>query len=116
MRVSSGVSALPSFESSQFDVVLRRQRQRPPQGGGVKLTAVPSRFLNLSRDWEFAGWGSISHVHLSAENIRAGEEVIRRKRDKQTLGHLLASSFPGNDILGGIFYTIPAVLAVSGAL
>jgi hypothetical protein len=109
-------TALPSFEAAQYDVVLRRQRQRLPQGGGTKLPDVPSRFLNLSGDFEFAGWGTISHLILSEEQIRDGEEVVRRKRDQRILGQFVASAFPGNGILGGIYYTVPAILAVSGVL
>jgi hypothetical protein len=113
---SLSYAAPPSFDSAQFGTILRRQRQRPLHGGGIKLSQVPSRFLNLSNNFEFAGWGTVSRVELREENLRDGESEIQCKRDAQTLGQLLASAFPGTDIVGGIFYTVPAVVATCGVL
>jgi hypothetical protein len=72
--------------------------------------------LNLSNDFEFAGWGTISRVTLSEQDLSHGESEIKRKQESRTLGQLLASAFPGTGILGGIFYTVPAVVAASGGL
>jgi hypothetical protein len=91
-------------------VVLRRQRQRH----GLKLTSVPSRFLNLSNEFEFAGWGSVSHVKLSPEDYLRGEEVVKSVEDARILGQWTASALAGNAILGGVFYTLPAVASVAG--
>ncbi|KAJ7629073.1 amino acid permease-domain-containing protein [Roridomyces roridus] len=100
----------PSFLESQVDgIILRRQRQRPQGGGGLKHSASPSsRFLNLSRDFEFAGWGSFSKMKLTVE------EPAEEPRAPKLLGQATASALAGNDVLGGVFYTLPAVLAVSG--
>ena len=100
----------PSFASSQFDIILRRQRQRQ----GLKLTNVPSRFLNLSHDFEFAGWGSVSRVKLSPEDYFKGEATVKSAREGRILGQWTASALAANDILGGVFYTLPAVFAVAG--
>lgn len=51
----------------QFSIILRRQRTRTL--GKPKFKAVPSRFLNLSDDFEFAGWGSIFRIALSREDL-----------------------------------------------
>jgi hypothetical protein len=99
----------PSFRESQFDIILRRQRPRP----GLKINHVPSRFLNLSHDFEFAGWGSITHLQLTPEDLKRGEEMLRSRTDRRILGQFLASGLAGNDILGGVFYTLPAVVAVA---
>lgn len=99
----------PSFRESQFDIILRRKRPRP----GLKINNVPSRFLNLSHDFEFAGWGSITYLKLTPEDIRCGEEMVRSIGEQKILGQFLASGLAGNDILGGVFYTLPAVVAVA---
>ncbi|KAH7928884.1 hypothetical protein BV22DRAFT_1030277 [Leucogyrophana mollusca] len=103
----------PTFTQSQFDVILRRQRMRPKEGGGLKFTAVPSRFLNLSNDFEFAGWGSFSRVNLTLEDLSHGTETLQEVRNHAVLGQFTASALAGNDILGGVFYTLPAIAAVS---
>jgi hypothetical protein len=102
----------PSFESAQYDVVLRRQRKRP-EGGGVKLTTIPSRFLHLSNDFEFAGWGTITRVELSKSEIEDAELSIKKKQRLRNLGQFTASSLAGNAVLGSVFYALPAVVGVS---
>ncbi|KAJ7764169.1 amino acid permease-domain-containing protein [Mycena maculata] len=107
---------LPTFRESQSDgIILRRQRQRPEGGGGLKNVSFPSsRFLNLSRDFEFAGWGSFSKIKLAADDHAIAEEKLSSARRAKLLGQGTASALAGNDVLGGVFYTLPAVLAVSG--
>ncbi|KAF8843445.1 hypothetical protein BDN67DRAFT_945384 [Paxillus ammoniavirescens] len=106
-------SALPpSFYDSQFDIILRRQRTRAT--GQPKFRAVPSRFLNLTNDFEFAGWGSIFRIVLSQEDLEHGKSTLRDLHSQQVLGQLEASALAANDIFGGVFYTIPNVFAVSG--
>ncbi|KAG1737589.1 amino acid permease-domain-containing protein [Suillus paluster] len=113
-RTNSGslFSSSPLFNQSQFDIVLRRQRAH--KEGKPKFTAVPSRFLNLTNDFEFAGWGSISHLKLTPEDIGEGEAKQSFFQDQQVLGQFTASALAANDILGGIFYTLPSVIAVAG--
>jgi hypothetical protein len=103
-------------EGSQSDVILRRQRTRPKGGGGLKLTKVPSRFSNLSNDFEFAGWGSVSFLTLSENEHIQGQELLDSMKRDQILGQFTASAIAGNDILGGVFYTLPAVVAIAGIL
>jgi hypothetical protein len=100
----------PSFASSQFDVILRRQRHRD----GPKLSNIPSRFLNLSNDFEFAGWGSVYRIQLSHDDYASGEAAVKAVKEAKVLGKWTASAVAGNDILGGVFYALPAVVAVSG--
>ncbi|KAF9230840.1 amino acid permease-domain-containing protein [Melanogaster broomeanus] len=80
----------------------------------LKFKAVPSRFLNLSNDFEFAGWGSIFRIELSQDDLSHGNNTLRDLRRKQVLGQFGASALAANDILGGVFYTIPTVFAISG--
>ncbi|KAG1859294.1 amino acid permease-domain-containing protein [Suillus subluteus] len=113
-RTNSGslVTTPPLFNQSHFDIVLRRQRSR--KEGMPKFTAVPSRFLNLTNDFEFAGWGSISHLILTPQDIDQGEVELNLFREQQVLGQFTASALAANDILGGVFYTLPSVVAVAG--
>ncbi|KAI0338562.1 hypothetical protein BDW22DRAFT_1362598 [Trametopsis cervina] len=104
----------PSFDSAQFDVVLRRQRQRPLDGGGIKSTAIPSRFSHLPNTLSFSGWGTLTRLELQQPELVKGEEDIKERRNSRTLGQFTASAVAGNSILGGVFYTLPAVVAVSG--
>ncbi|KAJ7230350.1 amino acid permease-domain-containing protein [Mycena pura] len=105
----------PTFHESRFDIILRRQRTRPPDGSGLKHPLVPSsRFLNLSSDFEFAGWGSFTRLKLTPEDYIIGEERLQRIRRAMMLGQWMGSALPGTAVLGGIFYTVPAVVAVSG--
>jgi hypothetical protein len=88
---------------------------RPRDGGGLKDTlATASRFLNLSSDFEFAGWGSFSKLKLTSEDHTVGEERLQRIRRARLLGQFTGTALPGTAVLGGVFYTLPAVIAVSG--
>lgn len=75
---------------------------------------MPSRFLNLSNDHEFAGWGSLTKLKLTPEDCNHGEEKVRSIAGQKILGQFMASGMAANDILGGVFYTLPAVIAASG--
>lgn len=106
-------SLLPTPDSEvQFDVVFRRQRTRT--SGEPKFKVVPSRFLNLSDDFEFAGWGSIFKIALSQDDLSHGHHALCNMRNQRVLGQFGASALAANDILGGVFYTIPSVFAISG--
>lgn len=110
---SSYTGRLPSTpDEKQFDIVCRRQRSRT--SGEPKCKAVPSRFLNLSDDFEFAGWGSIFRIALSQDDLSHGHNALLDLGNQRVLGPFVASALAANDILGGVFYTIPSVFAVSG--
>jgi hypothetical protein len=105
----------PTFRESQFDIILRRQRARPRDGGGLKhAVAASSRFLNLSSDFEFAGWGSFSRLKLTNEDHIVGEDRLQDIRRARMLGQYMGSALPGNAVLGSVFYSLPAVVAVCG--
>lgn len=87
---------------------------RPEDGRGLKHAALPSRFLNLTNDFEFAGWGTRAAVQLSEEDRMAGEHALDETRRKCVLGQFTASALAGNAVLGSVFYALPAVVAVSG--
>ncbi|KAJ6496083.1 amino acid permease-domain-containing protein [Mycena sanguinolenta] len=88
---------------------------RPADGGGLKDTlATASRFLNLSSNFEFAGWGTFSKLSLTGEDCTVGEEQIQCIRRAKLLGQFTGAALPGIAVLGGVFYTLPAVVAVSG--
>lgn len=111
-RSRTGAPSSTSDDNLQFNVVLRRQRTRT--SGEPKFKAVPSRFLNLSDDFEFAGWGSIFRIALSREDLTCGHDALLELRNQRVLGQFAASALAANDILGGVFYTIPNVFAISG--
>ncbi|KAF7313066.1 AAAP amino acid permease [Mycena kentingensis (nom. inval.)] len=113
--VATTSDAPPTFTESRFDIILRRQRQRPPAGGGLKQPLVPSsRFLNLSSSFEFAGWGSITRLKLTAEEHATGETRLQTIRRGRVLGQWLGAALPGNAMLGSVFYALPAVVVVAG--
>ncbi|KAJ7342876.1 amino acid permease-domain-containing protein [Mycena albidolilacea] len=88
---------------------------RPREGGGLKNTlATSSRFLNLSSDFEFAGWGTFSKLKLTGEDHRAGDERLQHLRGAGLLGQFTGAALSGNAVLGSVFYALPAVVAVCG--
>ncbi len=103
----------PSFESAQFDTVLRRHHQRQKQASGTKTTTVPSRYLNLSHTFEFAGWGTLIRTDIAASEVSKGEADVKVSQTQKTLGQYTASSVAGAAVLGSIFYTLPVVFVVS---
>ncbi|KAI4527006.1 hypothetical protein K525DRAFT_264562 [Schizophyllum commune Loenen D] len=111
----SSADAPPTFENAQFDIILRRQRQRPKEGG-IKVNTVPSRFLNLSDNFEFAGWGSYATIKLSGDEHKEGERKVQGIQGQKVLGQFLSSALAGNAVLGSVFYAFPSVTAVAGAL
>ncbi|KAJ7159241.1 amino acid permease-domain-containing protein [Mycena crocata] len=114
-RPPSASADPPSFRESQFDIILRRQRTRPRDGGGLKHTlATSSRFLNLSSDFEFAGWGSFIKLKLTSTDHAVASERLQRIRSARLLGQFTGTALPGNAVLGSVFYSLPAIVAVCG--
>ncbi|KAF5383499.1 hypothetical protein D9757_006168 [Collybiopsis confluens] len=97
----------PTFNESQFDIILRRQRVRPSTRPFLKSTAVPSRFINLPNDFEFAGWGTLLNLTLDHEDYAAGKALVEKKDAIRILGQFTASALAGN------FYALPAVVGVA---
>lgn len=114
-RVDDETLPPPTFRDSQYGIILRRQRFRPADNSGLKnYTGIPSRFINLSNAFEFAGWGSIQHVKLTTANREASEEAINKKKQERILGQFTAAALAGNAVLGSVFYAFPAVIIVGG--
>lgn len=82
----------------------------------MKNTAVPSRFVHVSNAFEFSGWGTMSHMDLAPDDVQLGEQDVKRAAPSGDLGQLVASAVAGNAILGGVFYTLPAVFLAAGVL
>lgn len=53
INVDESINAPPSFAESQFATIIRRQR---PRDTALKISNVPTRYPNLPRDFEFAGY------------------------------------------------------------
>ncbi len=104
----------PSFAESQFDVILRRQRVRFRKHNGLKVTTTPSRFVHICDHSEFAGWGSVSYLDLTPEDISSGEAICKADTEAPIIGPWTASAVAANDVCGSVFYAFPAVVAVAG--
>ncbi|EKM78341.1 hypothetical protein AGABI1DRAFT_75891 [Agaricus bisporus var. burnettii JB137-S8] len=102
--------APPSFESSQFAVIYRRQRKT----NSLKITRTPSRFIHLPHAFEFAGWGEVRRVVLSEEDVAVGQSSLESLKRRRVLGQFTASALAGNDVLGSVFYAFPAVVEQGG--
>jgi hypothetical protein len=114
---NSSATRPPSFRDSQFATILRRQRLRPLDNSGLKnYPTFPSRFIHLTNSFEFAGWGAVIRLVLPDEACKAGKARVDAAKADRALGQFMASAVVGNAVLGGVFYTIPAVAAVAGVL
>jgi hypothetical protein len=51
--IDESILSPPSFAESQFATIVRRQR---PRDTALKISNVPTRYPNLSQDFEFAGY------------------------------------------------------------
>ncbi|KAI6126789.1 amino acid permease-domain-containing protein [Pisolithus sp. B1] len=80
-----------------------------PHLNHAPLTAVPSQFLNLTNDFEFAGWGTISKVILTPDDLSHGKDTWCNYHSQQVLGRFEASALAANDILGGVVFAISGV-------
>ena len=102
--------------SIHFDVITRRQRNRPADNSGLKdFSVIPSRFLKLSNSFEFAGWGSIQNKQLTREDYVAADNALETLENERILGQFTAAALAGNAVLGSVFYAFPAVVVVAGA-
>ncbi|KAF8527404.1 amino acid permease-domain-containing protein [Hysterangium stoloniferum] len=99
----------PSFEVSEFDTIIRRQRTKRPDG--LKFVNIRSRFSDLGNQWEFAGWGMMTYLGISSEELLAADQKMNQKLD--TVGQLRGTGLPGNSMTSSVFYAFPAVIAVA---
>ncbi|KAF9045413.1 AAAP amino acid permease [Panaeolus papilionaceus] len=114
-QISNQDAILPSFRDSQYGIILRRQRLRPADNSGLKVhSSRPSRFINLTNAFEFAGWGSITRLKLDKRDHDFGTARLDEQYQSQVLGQFTASALAGNAVLGSVFYALPAVIAVGG--
>ncbi|CAE6465352.1 unnamed protein product [Rhizoctonia solani] len=100
---------LPTFVDSQFETAA--PRQRTGSGQGLKFTSSPSRFIHISNEWERSGWGSVSCLELTVEQLHQAH--VRMNQPERQMGQFRSSSLSGNGILGSAFYTFPAMAAVA---
>ncbi|KIJ54334.1 hypothetical protein M422DRAFT_58383 [Sphaerobolus stellatus SS14] len=108
-QASEDTALPPSFAMSEFETIIRRQRTRHPDG--LKTVNIPTRFAGIGREWEFAGWGSLTYLELSSEELTTAERCMKEK--PHTVGTLRGSSLPGNSVTASVFYAFPAVIAVA---
>ncbi|CUA70431.1 Receptor-type tyrosine-protein phosphatase eta [Rhizoctonia solani] len=99
---------LPVFVEPQFETAALRQRAGP--GQELKYTSA-SRFLNISDEWERSGWGSVTYLELTTEQLNQAH--IRMNQPERQMGQFRSSSLSGNGILGSAFYTFPAMATVA---
>ncbi|KAG8954830.1 hypothetical protein FRC00_005658 [Tulasnella sp. 408] len=92
----------PSFAQSEFETIIRRQRNNQPHT--LKIPNIPSRFPNLDNLWEFAVQ---SPQDMELASSRLAEKPV-------LLEALRASSIAGNGMYGSVFYAFPAVAAAAG--
>ncbi|KAF8606430.1 hypothetical protein BDV93DRAFT_594682 [Ceratobasidium sp. AG-I] len=99
----------PSFAQSEFETIIRRQRNNTPHG--LKVVSAPSRFPHLDNDWEFSGWGSVSYSQITSEQLHEAEKRV--SQTEVQMGQFRASSISGNGVVGSVFYAFPAVAAAA---
>ncbi|KAL8293338.1 hypothetical protein RQP46_000039 [Phenoliferia psychrophenolica] len=119
----------PSYAESQFDTIVRRQRIRPqgalkfPQKGGFDLARIPSENEEkhppprLEREFEFAGWGSMTYLEVEGSELQAAD-ARRRERERKVgtgqMGLVMGTAVAGVAVAGSPYYAFPAVVAVAG--
>ncbi|KAI8343476.1 amino acid permease-domain-containing protein [Chlamydoabsidia padenii] len=102
---------LPSFAESQFQHIRYRQIDRT-NPTVLKYSSCPSRYPNLSNDWEFAGWGNIYYVELQDKQKEYKES--RTKHLASLLGPLRATSISGNDLVASVLYSVGPCIVQAG--
>lgn len=82
-----------------------------PNPSGDLSRGNQSAPTTLGRE-EFAGWGSMSMLELTPQDLDAARSKIE-SRPKPILGQFRAAAIAGNAVTGSIFYLLPAVIGVS---
>ncbi|KAG6814928.1 hypothetical protein H0H93_011623, partial [Arthromyces matolae] len=103
----------PNLLPGQSSVTFWDGRTRPKNGCARKFSSEPSRFQYLPNDFEFAPWGSVTHIDFTDDDRKAGDHGLQEIRRQSVLGQFTASALAGNAVLGSVFYALPAVVAVS---
>ncbi|CAE6484055.1 unnamed protein product [Rhizoctonia solani] len=76
---------LPVFVEPQFETAALRQRAGP--GQELKYTSA-SRFLNISDEWERSGWGSVTYLELTTEQLNQAH--IRMNQPERQMGQTIS--------------------------
>lgn len=122
-RTAGNSAAVPSYQDSQLDTIVRYQRRI----NGPKPLKLPPATRRKrgnrenSIDWRFAGWGSIKHLDSLLVESSVQREDGQKKRRKTSnsgmrLGVWLGTGIAGVAVAGSPFYSFPAVIAVAGVL
>ncbi|CAO3586231.1 unnamed protein product [Absidia cylindrospora] len=101
----------PSFAESEFQHIRYRQIDRV-NPSMLKYSSTPSRYPNLSNDWEFAGWGNTYYVEL--EDHRAEYSEQRSAHLGSLLGAFRATSISGNDLVASVLYSVGPCIVQAG--
>ncbi|GAA5814005.1 hypothetical protein MFLAVUS_007495 [Mucor flavus] len=100
----------PSFAESEFQQIQRVQLTKSRRNL-LKWSNVPSRYINLSNSWEFAGWGSTYYMELESSDIDQYAEELEKR---SLIGKWRATSIAGNDLIASVLYSIGPCVVQSG--
>lgn len=134
--ISTGVShrggRTPSYAQSQYETVVRRQRIHNALKIPHRLyrTATvdsatsdaeeggePHYPPRVAREFDFAGWGTMSFAEISEEEVnsaRIAREEKRREAGEGALGAWRAAGVAGVAVAGSPLYAFPALVGVAG--
>jgi hypothetical protein len=105
-----------------YVLITRRLSPHVLKGQSSSHLNPKSRYTNRSLtidsliNWEFSGWGNKQHYELTEEEIRNGHQKIAESMGRKNMSSWLAMAISGNDLFSSVFYSFPAVTAVSGIL
>lgn len=136
LPLSTGVSTnravrTPSYQQSQYETVIRRQRihnalkipQRLYRTATMDSNEDENAEGNSSyppktvHEWEFSGWGTMTFSEVSEDEVRKAQVVReneRRKAGEGSLGAWRAAGVAGVAVAGSPLYAFPALVGVAG--
>ncbi|KAJ9122139.1 hypothetical protein QFC24_004367 [Naganishia onofrii] len=100
----------PSFARSEFETIVRHLRNRSPYKAATSKPKFPD---NLDYAWQFAGWGQLSYLDLTKQELKEAEVRLAVELDRPKLDQYRATSIAGNAVWGSVFYSLPAICAVA---
>ncbi|KAJ9105384.1 hypothetical protein QFC21_001753 [Naganishia friedmannii] len=105
-----GQAGPPSFARSEFETIVRHLRNRSPYKAATSKPKFPN---NLDYAWQFAGWGQLSYLDLTKQDLEDAEMRLAVALDRPKLDQYRATSIAGNAVWGSVFYSLPAICAVA---
>ncbi|KAN0066600.1 hypothetical protein ACQY0O_000694 [Thecaphora frezii] len=104
-------------ESSSGPVRLGDRKGLQLKVGGASAFPADREEPMMAADqaWEFAGWGSISLLELTAQDMAAAA-VGSDGAPRPLLGQWRAAAIAGNAVTGSVFYALPAVIVTASVV